>query len=104
MIVRIDYVNATRGVRFGAEEREIESARGLYRKLQREFGRCQSAVFVDTKDGRTRRVGWVFVSRQTYDDQRGSKRADDTYLREVWVTLIEREIREDYVDTTEGTL
>jgi hypothetical protein len=52
----------------------------IYRACVREYGRCQSKVYIDTENG-PRHVGWFFVSRQQYED------APDTYLRGAWVTV-----------------
>lgn len=77
------FVNATEGHRFGDSE-VYETFTGdsgeLFRFLRREYGRCTGKVHVDTEDG-TKAVGWVFESRLKYED------VDETYLREVWVTL-----------------
>ena len=57
----------------------------LYRMLQREYGRCQSSVYIDTNTG-TKRTGWLFVSRQRYED------TNETYLRGCWATIFERTV------------
>jgi hypothetical protein len=54
----------------------------LYRHLQKEYGRCISKIYIDTKDG-AKPVGWVFEKKVRYSD------CDDTYLQEAWVTLYE---------------
>jgi hypothetical protein len=55
----------------------------IYRVAQREYGRCQSSIYVDREDGSVRRVGWFFVSRQEYED------THEPYLRGAWVTILE---------------
>ena len=55
----------------------------IYREVQKEFGRCESSVYVDTPMGAPRRIGWFFVSRQRYED------TGEPYLRGAWVTLQE---------------
>lgn len=52
-----------------------------YKSLVREFGRCTGKVFID-RDGKRKQVGWIFVKRKPYEDDRSK-----TYLQEVWVTL-----------------
>jgi hypothetical protein len=54
----------------------------LFLSLQREYGRCQSKVYIDTSEG-VKAIGWVFQKRQKYQD------CNDTYLSETWVTLHE---------------
>lgn len=83
-----EYVNATEGHRFGNSEvydTGRETAGEVYRAMRREYGRCVSKVYVDTPKG-SRAVGWVFLSRQQYEDARDN-RESAFYLREVWVTL-----------------
>jgi hypothetical protein len=103
--VREDYVDATRGCRYGdsgAWQEAFTDDRGqLYRALMREYGRCTSKVYVDDPapvNGddakgytlRPRAVGWVFVKRVEYDDaHRLPPGRERTYLREVWVTVRE---------------
>lgn len=55
----------------------------IYRLAQREYGRCQSSVYVDKADGRVERVGWFFVRRDQYD------RGEGSYLRGAWVSVVE---------------
>lgn len=86
-IAVITYVDATRHCQYGTEERVVETTTGLYQALRKEFGRCAGKAHVDSRDGRTKHVGWVFVARVPYDDT-----PKETYLREVWVTLIQREV------------
>lgn len=83
LYVQESFVNATEGYRFGDSdvyESYTDDAGELYRSMLREYGRCIGKVYVDT-DGRTLHVGWIFQSREKYED------INETYLREVWVTL-----------------
>jgi len=80
------YINATKNVRFGESpvfESFTDDAGKLFKALQKEYGRCTSKVYVDTKEG-TKTIGWVFQGRQRYEDSK------EIYLREVWVTRHER--------------
>jgi hypothetical protein len=49
----------------------------------REYGRCQSTVYIDTEDG-AKAIGWVFVKRMPYSDA-----PNESYLQETWVTVHE---------------
>jgi hypothetical protein len=60
----------------------------LFRNMQKEYGRCTGAVYIDTSEG-TKKIGWVFRKREEYSDYRG--RGDRYYTREVWVQLQEAE-------------
>jgi hypothetical protein len=78
------FIDRTRNARYGDREpyeTRFDSAGELYRWLVKEYGRCTGKVYVDVAD-RSRQVGWVFISRQPYEDRR-----TQMYLREVWVTL-----------------
>ena len=85
LYVSESYVNATENSLFGDSEvyeTSYDTPGDLYRAMQREYGRCTSKVYIDAEGG-PKQVGWVFQSRQRYED------APDTYLREVWVTVHE---------------
>jgi hypothetical protein len=85
LFIQETYINRTENYRFG-ESDVYESGYAdkgrLFKRLQSEYGRCESRVYIDTDTG-TKPIGWVFVGKSKYDD------SDDTYLREVWVTLHE---------------
>ncbi len=65
-------------------ETGIETKGELYRTMMREHGRCTGKVYVDTKDGKTKHIGWVFLRRKKYDD------CNKTFLAETWVTVHEK--------------
>jgi hypothetical protein len=111
MLVSESFVDATQGVRFGVSEPYepyTDDIGRLFRDMQKEYGRCVGAVYVDaagTKIGdnatppeKPKRIGWVFQKRLEYEDARESWSADRRfYIREVWVTL------HDAVDTVTHT-
>lgn len=77
------FVNADTDTVFGESglyEPVTEDVGRLFRLSQNEWGRCISSIYVDT-DAAPRKVGWVFQSRQRYED------TGEPYLREVWVQL-----------------
>lgn len=81
------YVNETEHVRFGESgwfEPFTGEAGKLFRDLQREYGRCVSSMYRDTRTA-TLKVGWVFSKRMRYEDARGNDPVHDFYTREVWV-------------------
>ena len=57
----------------------------IYRASAKEYGRCTSKVYIDTKSRGVIAVGWVFVKRTKYDD------SNETYLAETWVTLLDKD-------------
>ena len=83
--ITVERVNLDRHCGFGQEGPwpcERPSSLGdLYRMLVKEYGRCTGHVYVDKYDGKTQKVGWVFVKREKYDD------VDETFLCETWVTV-----------------
>lgn len=84
--VEESFVNATEGHMIGSDVCEIEPTSDtgeLFRFYQSEYGRCVSSAYVDTEDG-PRRIGWVFQGRDRYSD------TGEPYLREVWITLLEK--------------
>lgn len=78
------FVDKDRHIRFGeAEPYEsfTDDTGKLFKSCQREYGRCTSKIYIDTKQGKTLKIGWVFLERDKYQD------CNKTYLREVWITL-----------------
>jgi hypothetical protein len=62
----------------------------IFRLLQREYGRCDSSVYVDTASGPPKRIGWFFLSRQRYDLRESygyPTSRKNSYLRGAWVTV-----------------
>ena len=60
----------------------------IFRESQKEYGRCESKVYVSISDPDNpgnevaMPIGWVFTKLQEYDDTK------EKYLQEVWVTLL----------------
>ncbi len=84
LYVQETYRNATEDHGIGESdvyETFTDSPGDLYRAMQREYGRCVSKVYIDKAGGPPLAIGWVFQGRDKYED------TDETYLREVWVTL-----------------
>lgn len=84
------YVNEDKGYVYSVvdwyETRYDDNQRhDLFRSCSREFGRART-MWVDTSNGESHQVGWVFEKRVEYDDAKpGAK--ERTYLREVWVEV-----------------
>lgn len=88
---RETFVDRTKNAMFGesdAYETFATSPGDLYRAMRKEYGRCISKQYTDLNDGQTRVSGWVFLSRQKYEDARDN-RPSSYYLREVWVTVLD---------------
>jgi hypothetical protein len=82
------YVNETKGHMIGKSgwyEPYTDNKGQLFRAMQREYGRCISSMYA-VHAGETFKVGWVFQSKDRYEDAHSR---DDTYLREVWVEVRE---------------
>lgn len=90
ILVSETFINATKGHRFSEippYEPYTDNIGELYRAYVREYGRCIGSVNIDTDHG-AQRIGWVFQKRMRYEDAR-SRRPEDYYILEVWVTLHE---------------
>ena len=86
-IVRVQLVNEDKHVMFSDFEDDLGQTKGeIFRHARDEFGRCQSKIFLDYKDGSIRHVGWYFVKRNHYGDY-NSWDKPDTYLQGAWVTV-----------------
>lgn len=80
-----EFVNETQGCRFGDSEPQetfTDNVGRLFKFLQKEYGRCQSKVYIDTLSG-VREIGWVFQKRVQYSD------CKETYLQSTWITLFD---------------
>lgn len=80
-------VNQTRGHIIGESpvfEAFTDSAGALFRGMQREHGRCASAVYIDSPTGQPKRIGWVFEKLDHYSD------TGEPFMRETWITLHEK--------------
>jgi hypothetical protein len=90
MKIKETYVNRTEGHIFGDSgwyEPWTDDRGELFRSLQKEFGRCESRIYIDTPTG-TRPSGWVFVKRDAYEGN--PRKGHPSYIREVWVEVTER--------------
>lgn len=98
--VREAYIDATKGHIFSETdwyEPYTDDLGRLYREYVKEYGRCISKIYNDTAAGKPKAVGWVFQSRQEYDDARPDwPRERRTYVREVWVFY--RHVPDEYLD------
>lgn len=86
MLISETFVNSDKGIQFSSSdpyEPFTQDVGKLFKALQRSHGRCTSSVYVDGKDGKTKRIGWVFQKRDRYGDTR------EYYLKETWITLYE---------------
>lgn len=83
------FINETKGHHLGDSgwyEPYTEDLGALFRAMQREYGRCVSSMYIDIPGNvRPRKIGWVFQSRQQYEDTGRYGRPAEFYIREVWV-------------------
>lgn len=57
-----------------------ETPSEVYKSAQKEYGRCVSKMYIDTKDGKTKHIGWVFEKKYLYED------TQKPYIQETWIT------------------
>lgn len=84
------YIDRTRNASYGDSGEYVPSETEpgkLYKRLQREYGRCTGRVYIDDVEapGGARAIGWVFLKRMRYEDARDDS-PKSWYLREVWVS------------------
>lgn len=85
MFIEEVWTNETEGYGCGESglyEPFTDNVGKLFKFLQKEYGRCQSSVYVD-KDGKAVKVGWYFQKRRKYED------CNEYFLQGTWVTLYE---------------
>jgi hypothetical protein len=93
----LDVTNDERRVNVGEQpifETRFDKPGELFRDCVREYGRCTSRVYVDDKNGKAHPIGWTFLKRVPYEDDRKK-----TWLREVWVTMHAEPVRKDITKT-----
>lgn len=60
---------------------DVSEKSRLLTSLKKQYGRIISKVYIDTKEGKTQEIGYVFQKRQKYEDY------NSAYLLETWVTF-----------------
>lgn len=87
MLIREIYIDATKKHRLGSTELYepfTDDIKRLFKSLQKEYGRCVGHIYLDTKDGNTKKCGWVFSKKIKHED------CKKEYVREVWVELFDK--------------
>lgn len=87
LYVDVTIVNKTENYTFGSDgeyETFCTTIGELYREMMGEYGRCEGKMYVDSVDGVSKQIGWVFLKRAKYTD------CNETYLQETWVAVMER--------------
>jgi hypothetical protein len=97
MLLETTYLNRTENYRVHDERIDLKDTYNLddnptvgdiFREMVKEHGRCTGKVYVDYLHRDSKYgpypVGWVFQKRVKYDD------CKETYLQEVWVTLLDK--------------
>lgn len=93
LMIQETYVNKDQDCVFGESgwyEAYTDNRQKLFLNLQKEYGRCESKMYVDLTSGGCREIGYVFLKKMQYE------RSDKFYLREVWVEV--REVKESEED------
>jgi len=88
--IKETYINKNEDCTFGDSEvyeTFTDSVGELFKHLQQEFGRCVSSMYIDKKDGTTKKIGWVFEKKNHYTN------SDEKYMQETWIELHKSEPR-----------
>lgn len=97
LMMRESFTNETMGYFFNETdwyEPYTDSRKRLFRDCQQEYGRCVSAVYIETPTG-TKSVGWYFERKEQYEDTGRYGRAPEYYIRGVWVQFADIEETEE---------
>ena len=93
MLIKETFENVTEGHLLGENpgcEPWTTNLKLLFRDMSKEYGRCTGSIYIDQKDGSTKRIGWHFEKRMQYEDARDSwPKEKRFYVRGVWVTFLE---------------
>lgn len=80
-VLDVTLTDETRGHSFAQWTEECGAITGLFRYLQREYGRCKSAIYRDNPDGTATRIGWYFEKIDRYAD------TNEPYTRGAWCSV-----------------
>lgn len=86
MRIQETFVNQTEDCIFGESEPYepyTDNTGKLFLNLQKEYGRCRSAMYIDKSDGSIIKCGWVFEKKMQYEDTGRYGRPKKFYIREV---------------------
>lgn len=65
-----------------------ETPSEVYRAALKEYGRCVSKIYIDSKDKKSKHVGWIFEKKCFYED------TQEPYIQETWITpLLSYEVK-----------
>lgn len=84
MFIKETWLNATENYICGDSgiyEAFTDKVGELFKRLQKEYGRCAGPVYIDKSDGKASKIGWIFQKREKYTD------CNKYYLKETWVEL-----------------
>lgn len=84
-IIKTSYVNVTHGYSIGEEtinisDSFIKTLSDLYKFGLKEYGKCKSKVYIDTKAGQAH-IGYYFERKEKYEN------TEEYYIRGVWVSI-----------------
>ena len=85
--VRVHLIDEAQNLMFHATEwQEVyaETEGHLFRSYRKEYGRCQSRMYIDTKEKEAKPIGWVFQKRVSYEVTPKRK-----FLQSAWVEIKE---------------
>jgi hypothetical protein len=83
LFVKETFINVTENCQYGESEvmeTWTNDIGKLFKDCQKEYGRCVSSIYRDTKNG-TVKIGWVFEAKLKYTD------VNQYYVRQTWVEV-----------------
>jgi len=83
MLIQEEWVNQTENYVIGdsgEHEPFTDNIKELFKSLQKEYGKCISKIYIDTKTNPIA-VGWIFEKKVKYTD------CEEYYLQDTWVSL-----------------
>lgn len=84
MLIKETWVNESKGHILsdsGLYESYTDNIGELFKNCQRLYGRCISGMFIDSTDGKNKKVGWVFEKLEKYQD------ANEYFKMHTWVEI-----------------
>jgi len=83
ILLEFSHVDQTQGYRTWDHEETFENMKAVREYLKENYPHKRTAMYVDMKDGSTKKCGYVYHRRDKYPD------TGKTFLEEIWVRFYE---------------
>jgi len=89
IVLTFSYVDRTQNLRTWDDKMEFKDMKEAKAYLKENFPHKRQPMYIDLKDGSTKKCGYVYNRRNKYDTGK-------TFLEEIWVSFYEEDIKPVY--------